>query len=66
MMRALFGMGTPRSFQNEGSDDDGLAAILRLARLAVASFRSALATFGMLTSHSTQQTTRHADEALAA
>jgi transposase len=33
MMRALFGMGTPRGQQLDGGDVDALAALLRLARL---------------------------------
>lgn len=66
LMRALFGMGTPRGLQKEGSDDGGLAALLRRARLVVASLRTALATLGKLTSNLRQQTTHHAADALAA
>jgi transposase len=43
MMRALFGMGTPRGLQEEGQADDGLAALLRLAWLAVRPLRTAAA-----------------------
>jgi transposase len=35
VMRALFGMGTPRGLQPEGGDDDGLAALVRLAGLVL-------------------------------
>ena len=66
LMRTLFGMGTPRGLQKEGRDDVGLAAPLRLARLAVVSFRTALATFATLTSDLRQQTPHHAADALAA
>lgn len=33
MMRALFGMGTPRGLQSAGGDDNGLAVLVRLACL---------------------------------
>lgn len=42
MMRALFGMGTPRGLQQQGQADDGLATLVRLAWLAVKPFQSAL------------------------
>jgi len=35
LMRALFGMGTPRGLQPEGATDDGLARLSQLAQLAV-------------------------------
>lgn len=66
LMRTLFGMGTPRGLQKEGRDDDSLAALLRLARLAVALLRTARATFGMLTSNLREQTSHHAADAFAA
>jgi transposase len=66
LMRALFGMGTPRGLQKAGRDDDGLAALLRLARLVIPWFRTALTTFGRLTSNLREQTTRLAAIAIAA
>jgi transposase len=66
LMRALFGMGTPRGLQKEGRDDDGLAALLHLARLVVRAFQLALATIGTLPSNLRQQTPRHAADPLAA
>jgi transposase len=50
MMRALFGMGTPRGLQPEGDDDGGLAALLRLARLAVRAFPTAPTSFRTIAS----------------
>jgi transposase len=66
LMRALFGMGTPRGLQKEGGDDDGLAALLRLAWLIVPSFRTALAAFARFTNNLHQHKTHHAADALAA
>ena len=48
MMRALFGVGTPRGLQDEGKADDGLAALAHLVWLAVKPFRIALATLAAL------------------
>jgi transposase len=45
MLRALFGMGTPRGLQDEGKAVEGLAALLRLARLVLRAFQNAAATF---------------------
>jgi IS5 family transposase len=59
MMRALFGMGTPRGLEPEVSADDGLAALLQLARLLARSFTLALTAFRTLTSNLRQQTTHH-------
>jgi transposase len=66
MMRALFGMGTPRGLQPEGSADDGLAAPLQPARLVASSFRLALNTFRTLTSNLCQQAAHQDARTLAA
>jgi transposase len=66
LMRALFGMGTPRGLQKAGRDSDGLAALLRLARLVITSLRTALATFGNLTFNLRRAETHQADQTLAA
>lgn len=66
LMRALFGVGTPRELQNEGKTDDGLAALAHLVWLAVRSFQSALAAFSMIPSNLTRQAANHGAYALAA
>jgi transposase len=66
IMRALFGMGTPRSLEPEESADDGLAALLQLARLLARSFRLALHGFRTLTSNLRQQMPHHDARTLAA
>jgi transposase len=66
MMRALFGVGTPRGLQGEGTAEASLAAILRLARLAARSFQTALATFGALASNLRRHAPLHGVHALAA
>ncbi len=43
VMRALFGIGTPRGLQPEGGDDDGLAVLARLARIILRAFQNAVA-----------------------
>jgi hypothetical protein len=48
VMRAFFGVGTPRSLQSEGEAAGGLAALVLLAWLAAKSWQSALATLGTL------------------
>ena len=48
VMRALFGMGTPRGLQKEGEADGGLAALVQLAWLAARTLQSALAAIEML------------------
>lgn len=45
LMRAVFGMGTPRGLQPEGASDDGLAPLSQLAQLAGTSIWSAIRTF---------------------
>jgi transposase len=45
LMRAVFGMGTPRGLQPEGAPDDGLAPLSQLAQLAVRSIWGAIRTF---------------------
>jgi transposase len=62
LMRALFGMGTPRGLQTEGGSDDGLAALLRLAWLAVKPVNVALATLAARRRHAAN----HGAHALAA
>lgn len=66
LMRVLFGRGTPRGLQKEGGGDDGLAALVRLARLVVPWFRTAPAAFGRLASNLRQPITHHAPDALPA
>jgi hypothetical protein len=66
MMRALFGMGTPRSLQQEGQADDGLTAFLRLARLVVKPFQIALATLAALAPSSQRRAANHGVHAFAA
>jgi transposase len=51
VMRALFGMGTPRGLQPEGAADGGLAALIQLARFAV---KTCLSMMAMLVEHPTR------------
>jgi transposase len=66
LMRALFGIGTPRGLQQEGDNGDGLAALLRLARLARESFQIATAAFGTLAANLRRYATHQSVHALAA
>ena len=66
MMRALFGMGTPRSLQPEGGDDDALAALRPLARLAATPFCAALVAVRSLPSTIGRSHATSAARALAA
>lgn len=66
MMRALFGMGTPRGLQEEGKAGDGLAALSRLAWLAEKSSQIALATFRTLAPMLRRHAADHRVHALAA
>jgi transposase len=66
MMRALFGMGTPRGLQPEGSADDGLAALVRLARLAARVFQTALPLIPTLATNRARRRTDHGRFSLAA
>jgi hypothetical protein len=43
MMRALFGVGTPRGLKHEGQAANGLAALLRLARFVMKALQNAAA-----------------------
>jgi IS5 family transposase len=66
MMRTLFGMGTARSLQPEGGDDDGLAALSRLAWLAMSTSWTALTMFRMPASNLTRRTAQPSAHTLAA
>jgi transposase len=66
MMRALFGRGTPRGLQGEGQADESLAAILRLARLAVKPLPIALAPLVALATSFQRRASNHHAHALAA
>ena len=66
LMRALCGMGTPRGLQQEGGGDDSLAALMRLARLAVRSFSIALTTLAALATKLPRHPTNRRGHALAA
>lgn len=66
LMRALFGMGTPRGLQKAGRDDDGLAASVQFARLVVRAFQHALATFRTLSRSLPRTPPRNFAHALAA
>jgi transposase len=66
VMRALFGMGTPRGLQPERDADGGLAALLHLARLVVSSSQLAMATFGTFAAESCQPADQRSTHPLAA
>jgi len=66
LMRALFGMGTPRGLQKAGGDDDGLAALLHLARLVVQAFQLALAKLGTLSRNLRRTASQSSSDLLAA
>lgn len=51
MMRALFGIGTPRGLQKGGEGGGGLAALVQLAWLAVRTLQSALSAKETLSTH---------------
>lgn len=59
LMRALFGMGTPRGLQAEGDADEGLAALLHLAQLVVSAFQLSLATLTANLRHRAAQRGAH-------
>ena len=66
MMRALFGMGTPRGLQNQEPADDGLAAPSRLTQLLVRPLKVALTIFGTLAPKARQILANHVSQLLAA
>ncbi len=66
VMRALFGIGTPRALQSEGTADGGLAALMQLAWLAARTLQNALAAIEMLPNFLRRLTALHVELKAAA
>jgi transposase len=66
MMRAWFGMGTPRGLQQQGQANESPAALSRLAWLIATSLQSALTAFTTLAANSRRPAANHGVPTLAA
>ena len=66
ILRALFGMGTPRGLQEPGQPVPGLTALVRIACLVVKSSQSASASFWMIASALHRHAANHGIPTLAA
>lgn len=66
VMRAVFGIGTPRGLQQQGQTEDGLASLVRLAWLAVRACQIAQAAVRSLATNLRQNAARQGARSFAA